>query len=88
MSKCCGCPNKKESEKLTTSKKVLFATLIIWAIWITAIIAVWAIFDRSDAAGLAGAITVVAAVVIGFYEWKAKAENLAKYGKKDDITMN
>lgn len=88
MSKCCGCPNKKESEKLTTSKKVLFATLIIWAIWITAIIAVWAIFDRSDAAGLAGAITVIAAVVIGFYEWKAKAENLAKYGKKDDITMN
>lgn len=88
MSKCCGCPNKKEPEKLTTSKKVLFATLIIWAIWITAIIAVWAIFDRSDAAGLAGAITVVAAVVIGFYEWKAKAENLAKYGKKDDITMN
>ena len=88
MSKCCGCPNKKESEKLTTSKKVLFATLVIWAIWITAIIAVWAIFARSDAAGLAGAITVVAAVVIGFYEWKAKAENLAKYGKKDDITMN
>ena len=88
MSKCRGCPTKKEPEKLTTSKKVLFATLVIWAIWITAIIAVWAIFDRTDAAGLAGAITVVAAVVIGFYEWKAKAENLAKYGKKDDITMN
>ena len=88
MSKCRGRPNKKEPEKLTTSKKVLFATLVIWAIWITAIIAVWAIFDRTDAAGLAGAITVVAAVVIGFYEWKAKAENLAKYGKKDDITMN
>lgn len=78
----------KKREPATTSKIVLFATLIVWAIWITAIIAVWAIFDRSDAAGLAGAITVVAAVVIGFYEWKAKAENLAKYGNKDNITMN
>lgn len=78
----------KKRESATTSKIVLFATLIVWAIWITAIIVIWAIWDRSDAAGLAGAVTVVAAVVIGFYEWKAKAENLAKYGKKDDITMN
>ena len=52
------------------------------------VILAWVIWDRSDAAGLAAAIATIASIVIGFYEWKAKAENLSKYGKKDDITMN
>lgn len=88
MSKCDRCLKRQAKVKLTTSKQVLFSTLIIWAIWVSVIIAVWAIWGREGAGELVAGVTVVAAVVIGFYEWKAKAENLAKYGKKDDITMN
>lgn len=74
--------------KLTTTKRILYGTLIVCGIFIAIIIAAWAIWDRTDAAGLAGVIAAPAAVVIGFYEWKAKAENMAKYGQKEKITMN
>lgn len=74
--------------KLTTTKRILYGTLIVCGIFIAIIIAAWVILDRTDAAGLAGVIAAPAAVVIGFYEWKAKAENMAKYGQKEKITMN
>lgn len=74
--------------KLTTTKRILYGTLIVCGIFIAIIIAAWVIWDRTDAAGLAGVISAPAAVVIGFYEWKAKAENMAKYGQKEKITMN
>lgn len=74
--------------KLTTTKRILYGTLIVCGIFIAIIIAAWVIWDRTDAAGLAGVIAAPAAVVIGFYEWKAKAENMAKYGQKEKITMN
>lgn len=71
--------------KISTTKKVLYGTLIVCGIFLAIIIAAWVIWDRSDAAGLAGVIAAPAAVVIGFYEWKAKAENLAKFGRADEI---
>lgn len=74
--------------KLTTTKRILYGTLIVCGIFIAIIIAAWVIWDRTDAAGLAGVIAAPAAVVIGFYEWKAKAENMAKYGQQEKITMN
>ena len=37
--------------------------------------------------GLAGVVTGLAGIVVGFYEWKARAENLAKYGMKEKISM-
>lgn len=74
--------------KLSTSKRILYGTLIICAIYIAIIITVWAIWDRADAAGLAGVIAAPAATVIGFYSWKARAENLQKYGQGDKITMS
>ena len=74
--------------KLTTTKRILYGTLIVCGIFIAIIIAAWVIWDRTDAAGLAGVIAAPAAVVIGFYEWKAKAENMAKYGQKEKIAMN
>lgn len=74
--------------KLTTTKRILYGTLIVCGIFIAIIIAAWVIWDRTDAAGLAGVIAAPAAVVIGFYEWKAKAENMAKYGQKEKIIMN
>ena len=35
----------------------------------------------------AGVVTGLAGIVVGFYEWKARAENLAKYGMKEKISM-
>lgn len=75
-------------KRLTTTKCVLYGTLIICGIFEAAIIAAWILWDRTDAAGLAGVIAAPAAVVIGFYEWKAKAENLIKMGQSDKISMN
>ena len=66
-------------KKITTTKIILFSTLIFCAILELVIIAAWVLWDRTDAAGLAGVVAAPAAVVIGFYEWKAKCENLSKY---------
>ena len=75
-------------KKLSTSKRILYGTLIVCAIYIAVIIAAWVIWDRTDATGLAGVVAAPAATVIGFYSWKARAENLQKYGQGDKITMN
>lgn len=75
-------------KRLSTTKRVLYGTLIVSGVFLAIIIFAWVIFDRTDAAGLAGVVCAPTAVVIGFYEWKAKAENLAKYGQQDRITMN
>ena len=74
--------------RLSTSKRVLYATLIICGIFLSIIILAWVIWDRTDAAGLAGVIVAPAATTIGFYCWKAKAENLSKYGQRNKIRMN
>ena len=79
---------RKKRRSISTTKRVLYGTLIVCGLFIMVIIAAWVIWDRTDAAGLAGMIAAPAAVVIGFYEWKAKAENLAKYGKKDEIKID
>ena len=75
-------------KRLSTTKRILYGTLIVSGVFLAIIIFAWVIFDRTDAEGLAGVVGAPAAVVIGFYEWKAKAENLAKYGQQDRITMN
>ena len=74
-------------KKLSTTKKVLFGTLIVCGILLVTIVVAWILLARSDAAGLAGVVTGLARIVVGFYEWKARAENLAKYGMKEKISM-
>lgn len=74
-------------KKLCATKKVLFGTLIVCGILLVAIVIAWIVLDRSDAAGMAGVVTGLAGIVVGFYEWKARAENLAKYGLKEKISM-
>ena len=75
-------------KRLSTTKRILYGTLIVSGVFLAIIILAWVIFDRTDAAGIAGVVCAPAAGVIGVYEWKAKAENLAKYGQQDRITMN
>lgn len=74
----------RHKRRLTTTKRILYGTLIVCAIYMAIIIAAWVIWDRTDAAVVAGP----AAVIIGFYEWKAKAENMLKMGLKDKINTD
>jgi hypothetical protein len=65
-----------------TSKVVLAVVLIVCFVFTGIIIYGWLILDRTDAAGLAGVILAPAATALGFYSWKAKAENEIKLQKR------
>lgn len=72
--------------KMTTTKKVLLFTLLACCILEFVIIGAWVLFDKEDAPTLAGVIASPAAIVIGFYEWKAKCENMSKYANTNQDT--
>lgn len=71
--------------KKETSKVVLAVVLIVCFVFTGIIIYGWLVLDRTDAAGLAGVILAPAATAIGFYAWKAKAENQIKLKKRYGI---
>ncbi len=68
-----------------TSKVVLAVVLIVCFVFTGIIIYGWLVLDRTDAAGLAGVILTPAATALGFYSWKAKAENEIKLQKRYGI---
>lgn len=68
--------------KRETSKVVLTVVLVVCFIFTGIIIYGWLLWDRADAAGLAGVILAPAATALGFYSWKAKAENEIKLQKR------
>lgn len=55
-------------------------------ITIVTVIAVFVIQDVTPLEFLIGGIFGLATTAFGFYYWKAKAENLAKFGRQDEIT--
>ena len=66
---------------MTTSHKVLWAVVITYFIGVA--LGVYAsIKDPTNVGMVLGYIGGVAAVGIGFYSWKAKAENIIKLSKK------
>lgn len=66
---------------MTTSHKVLWAVVITYFIGVAA--GVYAIImDAANVNAVLVYIGGVAAVGIGFYSWKAKAENIIKLNKK------
>ena len=66
---------------MTTSHKVLWAVVIAYFIGVA--LGVYAIIkDPTNVGMVLGYIGGVAAVGIGFYSWKAKAENIIKLSKK------
>ena len=71
--------------KKETSKVVLAVVLIVCFVFTGIIIYGWLVLDRTDAAGLAGVILAPAATALGFYSWKAKAENEIKLQKRYGI---
>jgi len=72
--------------KKETSKVVLAVVLIVCFVFTGIVIYGWLAFDRTDAAGLAGVTLAPAATAIGFYAWKAKAENQIKLQKRYGIS--
>lgn len=73
---------KRRKKKLETSKVVLVTVLCVCCAFEIAILLGWLVWDRTDAAGLAGVFITPAVAVISWYTWKAKCENIQKYGYK------
>lgn len=80
---------RRKKRKLETSKALLYVSDIIsGACTVAAIIAVFALKDTSPLAYLIPAAYGLSATSHGFYYWKAKAENLQKFGQPEEIAEN
>lgn len=78
---------KKRRKKPETSKILLIVSDTITGICtVAAIVAVFAIKDTTPLIYLIPAAYGLSATSHGFYYWKAKAENLKKFGRSDAIT--
>lgn len=63
--------------KIETSKKVLGCVLIVGGLMSIAILIGWFV-GLADAPGMLGVVVSIMSVTVGFYKWKARAENIAK----------
>ena len=80
MKRCWNSPRKKE-----TSKQLLkFTVAMVIIITIVAVVAVFVLQDTGPLEFLIGGIFGLASTAFGFYYWKAKNENCAKYGNHID----
>ena len=72
------------------TSKVLVASILIYCGVLGALVVVgWVINDLNDAAGVLAALFVPVGIALGFYFWKAKNENVIKFGKhmtKEDLS--
>lgn len=76
-------------KKMEMSKKLLIVSDVITSgTVILTFAAVFILKDISPLAYLIPAVFGLSSVAHGFYFWKAKAENLRKYGQGDKITMS
>ncbi len=79
---------RRKKESIETSKKLLlFAIVLAVAITIFSCVAVIVTRDTSPLVYLIPAVFGLLATAYGFYFWKAKAENLQKYGGKDPTKL-
>lgn len=76
----------KRRKKIETSKLLLWVILSgLGLISITAIIFSFLLQESSPLITLIESTTKLATIAVGFYFWKAKAENLHKYKQDDKI---
>ncbi len=81
--------SKSKKKKTETSKILLIVSDILTGIVAaTAIIAVFVLKDTSPLIYLIPAAFGLSATSHGFYYWKAKAENLQKFGRLDLVDDN
>lgn len=78
----------KRKKKIETSKILLIVSDVITGVCtVAAIVAVFVIKDTTPLVYLIPAAYGLSATSHGFYYWKAKAENLQKFGQLDAVTM-
>lgn len=78
----------KRKKKTETSKILLIVSDTITGICtVAAIVAVFVIKDTTPLVYLIPAAYGLSATSHGFYYWKAKAENMQKFGRSDAVTM-
>ena len=71
--------------KLETSKALLlFSIALVIIISTISVIAVFVLQDTTPLEFLIGGVFGLASTAFGFYYWKAKNENIAKYGNNVD----
>ena len=81
--------SKSKKKKTETSKILLIVSDILTGIVAaTVIIAVFSLKDTSPLIYLIPAAFGLSATSHGFYYWKAKAENLQKFGRLDLVDDN
>lgn len=78
-----------QKKTIETSKKLLkFTVAMVIIITIVTVIAVFVLQDPGPLEFLIGGIFGLASTAFGFYYWKAKNENCAKYGNHIDDDIN
>ena len=81
MRKYASCRRKRTE----TSKQLLkFSVAMVIFISIVTVIAVFVLHDAGPLEYLIGGTFGLASTAFGFYYWKAKNENIAKYGENVD----
>lgn len=79
---------RRKKKKIETSKILLIVSdVMAAAVLIGTVVAVFVLQDATPLAYLIPAVFGLAATSHGFYYWKAKAENLSKWGQGDKVTM-
>lgn len=80
---------RKDRKKVEMSKILLIVSDIMAGLTlILTFVAVFITRDLSPLAFLIPGVFGLSTVAHGFYYWKAKAENLKKFGQADKITMS
>ena len=78
---------RRKKKKIETSKILLLVSdVMATAVLIGTVVAVFVLQDATPLAYLIPAVFGLAATSHGFYYWKAKAENLNKWGQGSNIT--
>lgn len=78
---------RRSKKKVETSKLLLIVSDVMAAVvLVSAIVAVFILRDPTPLEYLIPAVFALASASHGFYYWKAKAENLNKWGQGSNIT--
>ena len=80
---------KQKRNRIETSKKLMLSVVLItWVVVIVSIVAVFVEHDTGPLELLIPSVFGLCGTVAAFYTWKAKAENMAKYGQSNRISMD
>ena len=79
---------RRKKKKIETSKLLLIVSDVMAAVvLVSTIVAVFSLQTAEPLIYLIPAVFGLSATSHGFYYWKAKAENINKWGQGDKVTM-